>query len=130
VRWLDAGWTRTSRHDAQSMPIQRTRGKYALALTLLFTTLWVFTDLTLHRSSRISSVYGALRWWSPTYFSDPPPAWLEPPSHGTKPMSIRMAIISHPDEFEKRAAMRRSVLRGVPLSEVDLTYKFFTNIPS
>jgi hypothetical protein len=64
-------------------------------------------------------------------FTETKPAWLAKPVSGEHaPLVIRMAIISHPKEVERRATIRKSVLAGIPKSEVDLTYKFFVGTAS
>ncbi|KAH9479931.1 Beta-1,3-galactosyltransferase sqv-2 [Psilocybe cubensis] len=45
--------------------------------------------------------------------------------NGTSPLVIKLAIISRVDAFERRQAIRESVLDGVPQEDVTLEYKFF-----
>ncbi|KAF9555442.1 hypothetical protein CPC08DRAFT_765951 [Agrocybe pediades] len=84
------------------------------------------------------SLYTRLRTWSATSrkvpdtfqwdpnvfkFEQPKPAYLDAPV--SVPLVIRLAIISRPDGFEKRQALRESMLKGVPSTHVQLDYKFF-----
>jgi hypothetical protein len=57
--------------------------------------------------------------WSSTA----PPPWLS--ARPGAPLHLRIAIITHPAEYSRRAAIRRYVLAGVPASEVVLEHKFF-----
>jgi hypothetical protein len=52
------------------------------------------------------------------------PAWLAKPYAGG-PLRMRVAIVSHPAEADKRRAIRESVLAGVPRAEVRLEHRFF-----
>jgi hypothetical protein len=56
-----------------------------------------------------------------------PPDWLQPPASTAvhEPVVFRMAIISHPKEFDRRKAIRDYVLANVPKKEVRFDYYFF-----
>jgi hypothetical protein len=74
-----------------------------------------------------------LREFSPLYndlpadafdFTSPRPAWLAPTPAGTPPLVLRIAVISHPSEVARRAAIRESVFADVPAADVTFEYKF------
>lgn len=53
------------------------------------------------------------------------PEWLvPPPRHQQEPLVIRLGIISHPREFERRKALRQYVLADLPTQEVIIHYRF------
>jgi hypothetical protein len=107
-----------------------------LILVLLSTfTLWSITHIL-----RPTLAGRLILSYSPTYhgfpsdafdFSKPRPEWLIPPRL-RKPATaeppalvLRIAVISHPEEVERRAAIRAHVFQDVPLHEVTFEYKFF-----
>ncbi|TFK38843.1 galactosyltransferase-domain-containing protein [Crucibulum laeve] len=54
----------------------------------------------------------------------PRPEWLD--SNSTRsPLALRLAIITRVDGFERRQALRESVLVGIRHSDVQLEYRFF-----
>jgi hypothetical protein len=74
-----------------------------------------------------------LREFSPLYndlpadafdFTSPRPAWLAPTPAGTPPLVLRIAVISHPSEVARRAAIRASIFADVPAADVTFEYKF------
>ncbi|KAH9479930.1 Beta-1,3-galactosyltransferase 6 [Psilocybe cubensis] len=70
----------------------------------------------------------SIPWGPETISFDPPrPAYLDTPL--VEPMVIRLAIISHVFEFERRQVLRDTVLRGVPESDVHIEYKFIIGNP-
>jgi hypothetical protein len=94
-------------------------------------SLFLLANLSWQRTTKELSLRGLLRWWTPYYFSDTPPSWLKAYSKDERhPLVFRMAIITRPGEQDKRMAMRRSILHGVPEHDVRLTYKFFVGLPS
>lgn len=53
------------------------------------------------------------------------PKWLAPlPRQRPEPLIIRLAIISHPREFERRKAFRQYVLSDLPSHEIKIQYRF------
>ena len=42
-----------------------------------------------------------------------------------RPLRIRVTVISRPDEFDTRQAIREAVFRGVRRSEAEVEYRFF-----
>lgn len=50
------------------------------------------------------------------------PEWLDTPP--PKPLVLRLAIITRVDGFDRRNALRQSLLRGIPESDVKVEYKF------
>lgn len=69
-------------------------------------------------------------WRGPVYIFDKEahPAWLDSP-HAAEPLILRVAVISHPSEAERRQLIRDSVFKGVPSKEVQIDYRFFVGIP-
>jgi hypothetical protein len=110
------------------MRFSRSQSRIAVIIGCI-TSLFLLADLSYNHRYRLSSAHGLVRWWTPYYFSDPPPSWLTPPKPSRDSLRIRMAIISHPAEFEKRMAMRLNIVQGVPHTDVDLTYVFMIGIP-
>jgi hypothetical protein len=53
------------------------------------------------------------------------PEWLAHPINSGRPLRLRVAIITHPSEFERRHAVRELVLKGVPREEVLVEHLFF-----
>lgn len=108
------------------------RSHVRIAVAIGCTTMFLFlADMYYHYGHRLSSARGLTRWWATYYFSDPPPSWLLPVGEQatSQPLRIRMAVISRPEEFEKRMALRLSVVREVPHVDVNLTYVFVIDIP-
>jgi hypothetical protein len=59
-------------------------------------------------------------------FKAPRPQWLAPPDAGAAPLLLRIAVMSHPAERTRRAAIRETVLADVPPADVVFEHKFFT----
>jgi hypothetical protein len=53
-------------------------------------------------------------------------AWLARPA--AAPLRLRVAVVTHPAEFARRAALRELVFAGVPPAEVALEYRFFLGL--
>lgn len=56
-------------------------------------------------------------------YQGPRPPWLE--VKPAQPLRLRVAIISRPNEFDVRMALRESVLWDVPKSDVEMEFWFF-----
>ncbi|KAF9000325.1 galactosyltransferase-domain-containing protein [Cyathus striatus] len=56
----------------------------------------------------------------------PKPGWIDKPAKS--PLVLRIAIISAPDESERRQVMREAVLRDIKESEMRFEYKFFIGV--
>lgn len=69
-------------------------------------------------------------WHGPVYIFDKEvrPAWLDSP-RTTKPLILRVAVISHPSEAQRRHLIRDSIFKGVSSKEVQIDYRFFVGIP-
>ncbi|GJJ06869.1 hypothetical protein Clacol_001065 [Clathrus columnatus] len=73
-------------------------------------------------------------WRGPVYIFDkkPRPKWLDSPyttkSLSKEPLILRVAVISHPSELERRRAIRDSIFRGVPSHEIQFDYRFFLGV--
>jgi hypothetical protein len=100
----------------------------ALAAVLL---LFLSAELYLRHSASISTYRAVSSYWTTYGFGHAPPPWLWPRAPSAHaPLSIRLAIISRPEEREHRDAMRRAVLADVPQEDVHLTYRFFVGVPA
>ncbi|KAF4618672.1 hypothetical protein D9613_009796 [Agrocybe pediades] len=68
--------------------------------------------------------------WPPDVFEfeEHKPAYLDAPV--SKPLIIRLAIVSRANEFEKREALRQAMLRGIPSTHVQMDYRFFIARPT
>ncbi|TEB20908.1 hypothetical protein FA13DRAFT_175354 [Coprinellus micaceus] len=60
---------------------------------------------------------------------EPRPTWLDTPPPGA-PLRLRVAVISRANEFDRRSAIRDSIFRGVPPSDVKTDFKFFVGAPT
>jgi hypothetical protein len=101
----------------------------AAACVLAFSTVWLVAHIL-----RPTLAGRKLRQFSPLYnnfpadafdFTSPRPAWLAPTPPGTPPLVLRIAVISHPSEVARRAAIRDSIFADVPAADVAFEYKFF-----
>jgi hypothetical protein len=101
----------------------------AAACVLAFSTVWLVAHIL-----RPTLAGRKLRQFSPLYnnfpadafdFTSARPAWLAPTPPGTPPLVLRIAVISHPSEVARRAAIRDSIFADVPAADVTFEYKFF-----
>lgn len=73
-------------------------------------------------------------WNGPTYSFDkePRPAWMTVVTESPvkTPLSLRVAVLSHPKEVERRELIREYMFKGVPRNEVHIDHCFLVGKPS
>jgi hypothetical protein len=109
----------------------------SLRQTLVLFGLVTFVLWTVAHILRPTLAGRMIRQFSPLYndfpsdafdFTRPRPEWLVPPSpeqNKTTPLVLRIAVITHPSEVDRRTAIRESIFADVPSNEVSFQYKFF-----
>jgi hypothetical protein len=104
------------------------RRHLAFIAALALGVLWVVAHIL-----RPTLAGRKLRQFSPLYaafpadafhFAAPRPSWLIP-TPAAPPLVLRIAVISHPAEIARRAAIREAVFTDVPTDDVRFDYRFF-----
>ncbi|GJJ08033.1 hypothetical protein Clacol_002240 [Clathrus columnatus] len=64
-----------------------------------------------------------------TFDKEPRPSWMDsPPTQ--PPLSLRVAVLSHPKEVQRRQLIRDNIFKGVRRNEIQIDYRFLVGLPA
>lgn len=107
--------------------LHRLRIIFTLAVLAITIVLVVFIHKPKNRRQK---------WTAPifNFATEPRPAWMFANSSSSigieAPLSVRVAVLSHSDEVERRQLIRDYMFRGVRRSEIQIDYRFLVGMPN